>query len=154
MKHILMPRGLYHKTYYGRNLRISVISQSVCPSLSSLVQCLCVRPGAYPSEAPFRYSTLGQASGLAHKHQTRLERLARDKHSSLLRKSVNYDCNKFYDTCRWCMVGLPISIYKHQTWMEMSRRQAPLKIIQAMEQYFQKCKQQFEYQHLLILRDI
>jgi hypothetical protein len=23
--------GLYHKTYYGRNLRISVISLSVCP---------------------------------------------------------------------------------------------------------------------------
>ncbi len=46
--------------------------------------------GAYPSEAPFRCSTLGQAPGLTHKHQTRLERLAKDKHSSLLRKSVNY----------------------------------------------------------------
>jgi len=25
------PWGLYHKTYYGRNLWISVISKSVCP---------------------------------------------------------------------------------------------------------------------------
>ncbi len=24
-------RGVYHKTYYGRNLRISVISKIVCP---------------------------------------------------------------------------------------------------------------------------
>ncbi len=24
-------RGLYHKAYYGRNLQISVISQTVCP---------------------------------------------------------------------------------------------------------------------------
>ncbi len=43
-------------------------------SLSSLVQCLWVRHGAYPT----------------HKHQTRLERHSRDKHSSLLRKSANY----------------------------------------------------------------
>jgi hypothetical protein len=34
-------------------------------------------------------------SGLTHK-QTRLERLARDKHSSLLRKCVNYGRKKFY----------------------------------------------------------
>ncbi len=35
------------------------------------------------------------------KHYTRLERLARDKHSSLLRKSVNYCRNKFCDTGPW-----------------------------------------------------
>ncbi len=29
-------------------------------------------------------------------NQTRLERLATDKHSSLLRKFVNYGCKKFY----------------------------------------------------------
>ncbi len=38
------------------------------------------KAGACPSEAPFKCSALGQASGLAHKHETRLERLARDKH--------------------------------------------------------------------------
>ncbi len=54
--------------------------------------------GAYPSEAPFSCSTLGYTPDLTHKHLTRLERLASDKHSSLLQKSVNYGCNKFYDT--------------------------------------------------------
>jgi hypothetical protein len=34
-------------------------------------------------------------SGLTHKHLTRLERLTKNKHSSLLRKSVNYGCKKF-----------------------------------------------------------
>jgi hypothetical protein len=35
--------------------------------------------------------------GLTHKHEARPEELARDKHSSLLRKLVNYDRKKFYD---------------------------------------------------------
>jgi hypothetical protein len=35
-------------------------------------------------------------SGLTCKHQTKLVRLAMDKHSSLLRKSVNYCRKKFY----------------------------------------------------------
>jgi hypothetical protein len=48
--------------------------------------------GAYMSESPFRCSTLGWAPGLTHKHYTRLEKLARDKH--LLRKSVNYGQKK------------------------------------------------------------
>jgi hypothetical protein len=47
---------------------------------------------AYPNEAPLRL-----APGFTHKHCTRLERLARDKHSSLLRKFVNYNCKKFYN---------------------------------------------------------
>ncbi len=34
-------------------------------------------------------------SSLTFKHQTRLERLAMDKHSSLLRKSVNYGQKSF-----------------------------------------------------------
>jgi hypothetical protein len=39
-------RAQCHKTFYGRNLRIFVISSSVCPwqAFSSLVHCLCVRP--------------------------------------------------------------------------------------------------------------
>ncbi len=36
------------------------------------------------------------------KHWTRLERHAKDKHSSLLRKSVNYDRKKFYSTSPRC----------------------------------------------------
>jgi hypothetical protein len=55
--------------------------------------------GAYPSEALFRCFTVGMTPlGLTHKHSTRLERLDRDKHSSLLRKSVNYSRKKFYNT--------------------------------------------------------
>ena len=49
----------------------------------------------YLSEALFRCSTLGYAPGLTHKHQTRLERLAKDKHSGLLQKSVNYSRKSF-----------------------------------------------------------
>jgi hypothetical protein len=37
-------------------------------------------------------------SGLTNKHYTGLERLAKDKRSSLLRKFVNYGCKKFYST--------------------------------------------------------
>jgi hypothetical protein len=49
------------------------------------------------SGAPERCFTLVDPS-LAGKFWTRLERLARDKHSSLLRKYVNYSHNKFYST--------------------------------------------------------
>ncbi len=48
---------------------------------------------AYPSGAPERLHT-----GLPRKHWTGLEKLARDKHSSLLGKSVNYGRNEFYRT--------------------------------------------------------
>jgi hypothetical protein len=37
---------------------------------------------------------------LTHKHKTRLERLARDKHSSLLRRFINYDRKQFYNIGR------------------------------------------------------
>ncbi len=56
---------------------------------------------AYPKEAPFRCSTLGQAPGLTHQHQTRLERLAKEKRSSLLRKVVTYRRKKFYNIVTW-----------------------------------------------------
>jgi len=48
------------------------------------------KAGACPSETLFRCTTLRWAPGLAHKHVTRLERLARDKHFSLLGTFVNY----------------------------------------------------------------
>ncbi len=54
------------------------------------------KAGAYPSEASFSYSTLGCAPDLTDKHLSRLEKLARDKHSSLLRKFVNYGQKIFY----------------------------------------------------------
>ncbi len=48
---------------------------------------------AYLSKSSFRFST----PGLTFKHYTRLERLVRDKHTSLLRTFVNYG-RKFFIT--------------------------------------------------------
>ncbi len=47
----------------------------------------------YSSEAPYRCYYLGWAKGLTHKHNTRLEMPATDKHNSLLRSFVNYGRN-------------------------------------------------------------
>jgi hypothetical protein len=59
-------------------------------SLFNLVYCLWGKPGVflgfYNEKVP----------GLAHKQYTSLERLAMDKHSSLLQKSIPYCCKKFY----------------------------------------------------------
>jgi hypothetical protein len=57
-------------------------------------QVIADKAGAYPSGASFRGSILGLAPGLSYKHQTSLERLARGKHSSLLRKFVTYVSKK------------------------------------------------------------
>jgi len=46
--------------------------------------------------ASFKCSTW-VGSSLSYKHKARLERFARDKHSSLLRKLVNYGHKKFYN---------------------------------------------------------
>jgi hypothetical protein len=58
----IYPRGLYHKTYYGRNLRISFLFVPDKPFQPSLM--FAGKARAYPSEAPFRCSTLS----LTHKH--------------------------------------------------------------------------------------
>ncbi len=60
-------------------------------SLSSLVECLSVRPGAYPRVV--RPNRVG--SNLNRKHQTRLVRIARDKNFSLFLTVVNYRGKKF-----------------------------------------------------------
>ncbi len=54
------------------------------------------------SGAPERCFTL-VGPGLACKHWTRQERLAREKHSSLLQTSINYDSEKFYSTGPRCL---------------------------------------------------
>ncbi len=56
------------------------------------------------SEAPFRCSTLMQAPGLTHKLQTRLERLARDKHQ-LIEKICKLQTIQFYDIDTWMNTG-------------------------------------------------
>ncbi len=43
---------------------------------------------AYPSKAPFRYSSLEKAPRLTHGHKAKLERPANDKHSSFLQTLI------------------------------------------------------------------
>ncbi len=81
----LRIRGQFYNTFYSRNLRIFAMRQIICPWQ------------AYPSEAPFKCSTLGQVPGISCKHKTSLERIARDKFFSLLQKIVNYGCNFLQD---------------------------------------------------------
>ncbi len=66
-------------------------------SLSSLAQYLQVRQGAYLSKAPSKCSIIGETLNIKIKYLTQLESTARDKHSSLLRKFVNYGRKKFYN---------------------------------------------------------
>jgi hypothetical protein len=48
----------------------------------------------FAGEADFRYSFLGLPPGLTHTHLTRLEKVARDKHTSLLGTFINYSSKK------------------------------------------------------------
>ncbi len=69
-----------------------------------------IKAGAYMNESPFRCSTLGYAPGLTHKHLTRLERVAKNKHSSLLQKSVNYDRKIFIGLAPVYLLVKPVRI--------------------------------------------
>jgi hypothetical protein len=60
-------------------IKVFVHGKPFQPSLISV----CIA-GTYNIEEPFRCSTIGQATGLANKQKSRLERLAMHKHSSLL----------------------------------------------------------------------
>jgi hypothetical protein len=53
---------------------------------------------AYLTKAP------SVGSSLARNHKTKLEKLARDKHLSLSRRSVNCSCKKFCNTDPCIMV--------------------------------------------------
>ncbi len=57
---------------------------------------------AYPGEATFRFSTLVKAPGLTRKHLIRMEKLARDKRSSLSQTFVTYVRKKFYNIGHRC----------------------------------------------------
>jgi hypothetical protein len=55
-----VARGQSYKTFYGRYLRIFLINLSVCTWQAFTAWSMFVgKVGAYPSEAPFSYSTLG-----------------------------------------------------------------------------------------------
>ncbi len=57
----------------------------------------------------------GASIGLTHKHETKLEKLARDRHSSLLRESVNYGRKFFIELAPGPNVKKPLAvpIYYH-----------------------------------------
>jgi hypothetical protein len=60
-----VPWGRYYKTFFGRNLRIFIISQSVVPGKPfqpSLV--FAGKARAYPSEAPFRCKLLASPTNI------------------------------------------------------------------------------------------
>jgi hypothetical protein len=71
------------------------ISQIVCPWQTFLASLMFVGKARNPERF---FTRVG--SSLANKHKTKLKRLARDKHSSLL-QTVNYECKKLYnvETC-------------------------------------------------------
>ncbi len=97
-----------YKTFCVRNLRIFVVSQSICSWQSFPAQpnvCgLWVRPGACPiSIVPKSWFTW-VGSGLICKHQTRLERIL------MLRKFVNYVGKKFYNIGPWTLESYPTRV--------------------------------------------
>ncbi len=62
------------------------------------------KAGADPSEVPLRCSGASGATVGYYKLKTRPGRLAKDKHSSLLQKSINYDSKKFYGIGQSCKI--------------------------------------------------
>jgi hypothetical protein len=57
------------------------------------------------SAFPMLYT--GEGSGLAYKHLNRLEKLAREKHSSSLRTFINSGRKKFYNIGPWSALREP-----------------------------------------------
>ncbi len=96
-----------NKKIYGRNLRVFAKSYSVCTWQAFRAQsndCGQARVKHFlltQSGARERFFALRQAPGLTHKHQARLQRFTTDKHSSLLRKFVNYVHKKFHNIIPW-----------------------------------------------------
>jgi hypothetical protein len=66
-------------------------------SLSSLVSYFWARPGAYHTVEYLKDASLGKSPGSPLNLFTRLERLARNKQSSLLQKFINDGRKKFYN---------------------------------------------------------
>ncbi len=98
--------------------------------------------GAYPCGAPFSFSPPRKTPGLIRKHSIRLKRPARDKHSSLLQTLINYGCIKLHKVVSWNLLYKTFLRLIYQVVMYASNGTTHLK----------KCKQLFEYQHLLLLK--
>ncbi len=77
------------------------------------------KAGAYPSGAPFTFSTQKQAPGLTQKHQIRLEMPVCLKHCNFLRTFVNYDRKIFITLVPGCRRGRP---WRPRRWWSCWRR--------------------------------
>ncbi len=94
------PWAQCYKTFYVRNLRMFVISQSACNQQAFPAQSIVCGQG---QELTLECSLSGASerffnrvgSCITNKRQTRLEKLAREKHSSLLRKFETCGRKKF-----------------------------------------------------------
>ncbi len=92
-----------------RNLRlkanvIKIITTAIYKCFSSLVWCMWARPRAQPLwGALFRCSSQ-VGSGLTQNHWNRINKLSKDKHSSLLETFVNYN-SKSVTTLAACFKG-------------------------------------------------
>ncbi len=65
--------------------------------LSILIKCVWVRPGAYPRVEHLKGDSIGLTPALLSNIMLGLERLARDKHSCLLRTFENFGHKFFYN---------------------------------------------------------
>jgi hypothetical protein len=74
---------------------MNVCNKLECFSLAGFCSLVSNEPGAYPRVEYLKGASLGLPLA-SLKNKTRLEKLARDKHSSLLRTFVNCGRKKFY----------------------------------------------------------
>ncbi len=96
-------KGQCNTTFYLRNLRFYIISQSFRPWQAFPAQSNVFQARLVPSQLNYLSGALLLGELLAL--PTTLDqagKFARDKHSSLLRKDVNYDRKKFYNIGPWC----------------------------------------------------
>ena len=102
----LIPETNEYKTLYFHNLLMFIISTSVCPRQA--LQALSNVCG-WSQEPTLEWGNCkvvhSSSTSLTHKHKTKLERLVRDKHNSLLWTFINYGLNFF--SKHWTQVLMP-----------------------------------------------
>ncbi len=98
--------GQCYKTCSVRNLRIFAISQSVSSWQAFPASIMFVdNSGAYLSGSSFQVLSSRVGSRPYPQKSIQAGKLARDKHSSLLRKCVNYGWEKFDKTTRFIIIN-------------------------------------------------
>ncbi len=98
------PWGQCYKTFYFCELRIFIMSQSVCPWQAFPPQSIvCDKARSLPESGASERFFSRVCSCFTYKHQTSLK-LAWDKLSSLLRKVVTHGLKKFYNIGPWSVI--------------------------------------------------